>query len=806
MTPLQYSLLPVPQRLRLHPGSYDLARLHAYSCQGTLTASQRLSLEAELHDLLGRKLTCTSRPALHTITLRIDPASPPNKGPESYQLIISPTHLSLSGASPRAVFWGLQTLWQLRHLCGQRLPCLAIDDWPQFAWRGFSDDMSRRQISPLRDLTFTLRWLARFKLNVYQPYIEDIIFIDKYPLVGKNSGRFTRDEIAQLVATGQRYFIDIVPQFNSLSHQEHLLASPHFYHWRFQGNPETLDPRRPEVRRFLHDVYHQLFTQFPAPFFHMGLDEARGLLHHPHLFLKHANWLAQLVVDAGKTPLMWHDMFVPYDHRATHYSPALLQHLHPAVILNVWLYRMPDERVAFLHELVRYQRSFLLSPWIQSHFCGAARADAEHARLLVHAGQNLPGMLGVHNTTWNDNAILTDRALNWRSHAIAAALAWRGARSLDELQRAARASATFLYGLRSSTHLATLDAAAECGAVADTRPGGAALTLPLRLAHTVTHADLTHATKTRALARRLHARLLSVRAAATYNQDLLDHVLLGLQRIYAGAVRTLHAPILRAALQKNNFQRIAALAVNDVALLHRLRTHHASVYLHRYKAEGFECLDRYYLSCIAALEDLAWYVSHHRTRHADLCTRGFIPLDLSTSVNSPPRDLAPLLYGPVVHDNVPWILIDPATSNGNSLIWTGSSLWQTYPNEIIVPVNLPARELHVLHAAYGANATSPGSYLLVFSDGKQQLVSLRPRKDCADWWMPFGHTFGGGGALSLDVRRCRLACLTDPEFIQGHCLYHFHVPVRSRTPITHLVIRSGHADTSLIVAAITFRI
>lgn len=389
---------------------------------------------------------------------------------------------------------------------------------------------------------------------------------------------------------------------------------------------------------------------------------------------------------------------------------------------------------------------------------------------------------------------------------MAAALGWRGARSSHELETAARMCAVHLHGLRRPADLAALDAAAECGAQADTRGGGPALALPVRLAHTVTHNDVVHATKLGARARRLHTRIARVRARAAQHADLLDHVLLGLRRIEAGAVRTQRAQQLQHALRHDDVKRIAALAAHDVKLLHALRAQHAAVYLHRYNAEGLEYLDYYYRSCIAALEDLAWQVKQHRARYQTLCAQGFLPLDLAAVVNSPPRELAALLYGPVVHDNVPWLLLDPATCGGNSLIWTGSSQWKDYPRSIRIPVQCMARELHVLHGAYGVHDQPPGSYCIRFADGSEQLIRLRARTDCGDWWMPFGHTFGGGGALHLDPSRCRLACLTDPEFMQGHGLYHFSVPIRARAPINHITIQSGHTDVSLIVAAITMRV
>ena len=806
LSQIEQYLVPRPQRLTMQRGWCARAALRHCVYDGFASEAERGYVSDELAEIVGRRLARAERAAGAGVTLRVDGAGVRGKGGESYVLAIGAEGISITGASARAVFWGLQTLRQVCEACGTRLPALRIEDWPRFAFRGFSDDMSRRQISPLRDLAFTVRWLARFKINVYQPYMEDIIYLDTHPLAGKNSGRFTRDEIAALVDAGRRHFVEIMPQYNSVSHQEHLLALPEYHALRFEGNAETLDPRQPRVRALLKDVYTQLFEQFPCTYFHMGLDEARGLVHRPDLFMEITNWLAELVVAAGRTPIMWHDMFVPYDRRAVKYSPALLQRLHPAVLLDVWLYQMPDARAAFIDEAARQGRRILLSPWIRSHYCGASRADGRAAHGLVRHAQHLPSVLGLHNTSWNDNAIVTDRALNWRGHAMAATLGWRGARAHDELAAAAQACARQMLGLRAPRDLATLDAAAAFGADAGARAGRHALTLPVRLAHAGSKAAERVAARAAAPAKALSAQLAGVQRRATRNRDLLDHVALGLARIAAGAERSARATALRTALRRGDTAAIAKHCARDAALLHRLRAQHAAVYLHRYKCEGLEYLDYYYRACIAALEDLPWQVRQQRARHAVLCAQGFVPLDLSAAATSPPRELAALLYGEVVHDNVPWRMLDPEECGGNALVWTGSAAWQEYPREISVPVCGLARELHALHGSFGPQGECPGCYRLRFADGSEERITLRAHKDCGDWWMPFGHTFGGGGALRLDPRRCRLACLTDPEHAQGHGLYHFRAPIRTRgVPLVAITIEAGHPDVSLVVAALTLR-
>jgi hypothetical protein len=801
-------LVPQPQRIRLHGGFCNLQALTHWCLYASPARASGLDhVIADINTVLGRPLRRADSAGENTLHFVIDGQGVPGRGDESYTLDLAPRSVTITAASMRAAFWAVQTLRQIVEVAGGlRVPALVVHDWPRFAFRGFSDDMSRRQISTVRDIEHTIQWLARFKVNVYQPYMEDIIFIDKHPQIGRGSGRFTRDEIAMLVACGRRHFVEIMPQFNSLSHQEHMLALPEYAGLRYKGNPENANPNNPNTRAWLRDVYQQLFAQFPCRYFHMGMDEARGLLDEPDLYIGLANWLAELVLGAGKTPIMWHDMFVPYHTTAVKYSATLLDRLNRGIILNQWLYRMPDARVRFLDEIVTRGFTALQSPWIQSHYCGASGEDWRMANALITYGQQFPRMLGVHNCTWNDNAIVTDRALNWRGHAMAAELGWRGAQSANHWQAVTRAFALQFHGVRDARAVGARDDIAEFGREQGGMCGRAAIALPVQLAHTCSDTDVRRAKQVYKEARALMQTMLEQDEAIRRNGAVRRHAFVGLARIAAGAMRMHDMPALCAALRRRNVPRIAALMQKHIVEIESLRQLHEGVYLEQFKAEGMEYLDAYYRQCIAAMQDLPWQVERHAARAHELMQQGWLPLDLRAAANSEPRDAAALLQGLVVWDNVPWQIIDPAANAGKALLWTHSAQFTTHPKTIVIPVNACARELHVLHATYGSHHAQPGSYRLEFADGTTRVIRLRAGKDVADWWNPLGHVLGGGGALRLDTRHCRLACMTGPEQQSNHGFYHFWQKVSTpRVPITRIVIEAGDEAVALVVPAMTLR-
>ncbi|HPI73383.1 MAG TPA: glycoside hydrolase family 20 zincin-like fold domain-containing protein, partial [bacterium] len=65
-------------------------------------------------------------------------------GLQGYVLVIAPDQIRLAAQEPVGLFYGIQTLVQLlRNSDDSRLSCRTIVDWPELAWRGIMDDISR---------------------------------------------------------------------------------------------------------------------------------------------------------------------------------------------------------------------------------------------------------------------------------------------------------------------------------------------------------------------------------------------------------------------------------------------------------------------------------------------------------------------------------------------------------------------------------------------------------------------------------------------------------------------------------------
>jgi N-acetyl-beta-hexosaminidase len=122
------------------------------------------------------------------------------------------------------------TLLQMMRPAGKTatVPGASVLDFPHHVMRGISDDISRGQVSTLENFKKIVRFIARYKMNTYSLYMEDMFTFRNHPLIGKGRGALTAAELKELDAYAKRYFVDILPAFQTLGHCENLLSIPEY--------------------------------------------------------------------------------------------------------------------------------------------------------------------------------------------------------------------------------------------------------------------------------------------------------------------------------------------------------------------------------------------------------------------------------------------------------------------------------------------------------------------------------------------------------------------------------------------------
>lgn len=236
------------------------------------------------------------------VCLIINPAL---KGNEHYQLDVSDKKILISGASSKAVFYGIKTLEQvlIGDVCNtmaRRIAPLWIDDSPRFAFRAFMLDPARHFL-PVEDVKFFIDKMADYKYNVLQLHLTDDqgwrIEIKKYPKLtdigafrkknggkqGPDNGYYTQEQIKELIKYAAQRHVEIVPELDIPGHTAALLAAyPELGCIRAETTEivigKTTDvmlcANQPEVYEMYRDIIAEISALFPSKKIHLGGDEA----------------------------------------------------------------------------------------------------------------------------------------------------------------------------------------------------------------------------------------------------------------------------------------------------------------------------------------------------------------------------------------------------------------------------------------------------------------------------------------------------------------------------------------------------
>jgi len=325
---------------------------------------------------------------------------------ESYELKVAPSGVSIRARSSAGIFYAAETLRQLVEGEGEQavLPEVEIHDWPSLAYRGTMVDMSHGPLPTVEEVERQLDFMARWKANQYYFYSEDSIELKGFPLINPE-GRFTQDQVREIIAYARQRHIDVVPCLELYGHQHDLFRVERYSELGFIRYGKDFDPRSQKINSLLADWIDQFSQLFPSSFFHIGFDETgetKKLSSNPDkLYMNIFLNVSKLVRDHGKTVMVWSDMFAKY--------PTLIPQIPSGTIIVPWGYEHtvyePYWKPFATLSIPRFIASGV-SIWDQilpdfdmsfdniDNFLAAGRAH---------------GVLGIINTVWTDDVMVLMR-------------------------------------------------------------------------------------------------------------------------------------------------------------------------------------------------------------------------------------------------------------------------------------------------------------------------------------------------------------------------------------------------------------
>jgi hypothetical protein len=388
-----------------------------------------------------RQLNCSNR--------RIGHPSPPgtfmtiefdeNMVEGAFRLEIRGGGVGIYSVSHTGIRYALNLILQLIAQYGRNLPCVLIEDHPDFATRGFMLDISRCKVASGEALDELLAILSHLRFNQLQLYMEHTFAFSKHKQVWGDSSPLTATDLRQLEERCAYYGIELTANFNSFGHFERWLKHPEYKHLAecpdgfehpIKGkvpHGTTLRPNAASLK-FLDKLWAEYLPLFKSKRFNLGGDEPWELgqgwskplvkkygKHRVYLdFLKKLHALAK---KHGKEMLFWGDILLE--------SPELVKEVPQDATALLWGYEADHPFAEQCAKLAKAKRKFWVCPGTSAWNTFTGRSDNMLANVESAAKHGLAnGAEGLLLTSWGDGGNHQPWPVMYPGLVYAAGMAW----------------------------------------------------------------------------------------------------------------------------------------------------------------------------------------------------------------------------------------------------------------------------------------------------------------------------------------------------------------------------------------------
>jgi hexosaminidase len=431
------NLIPFPASIRPGEGTYTLHSNSAILVHLDQEEIRRVGgfLADCLRPATGFELPLlpAEAPSTDGILLTID-ETVTDLGEEGYELVVEPKGVLLRAPHPAGLFRGAQTIRQLlppsiETHTGQPGPwqmnCVTIQDVPRFGWRGVMLDVARHFFS-VADVKRLMDQMAYYKFNILHIHLTDDqgwrLMIHSWPrlaeyggttdFTGGRGGFYTQEEYRQIVEYAAAHYINVIPEVDMPAHVNSALASytvlndtdvARKLYVGYEGGSSSLAIHNEVTYQFLEDTLREIAALTPAPYIHIGGDEAHSTDETDYkIFIERVQ---KVVQGLGKQCIGWEEI-----------SRAEL--LPDTIVQYWWQAPLAQEAARRGHKLIlspaskvyldiKYDPSTPLGlDWTKQYIDVRDAYDWEPASILEDVTEK--SVLGVEAELWTETIVTVD--------------------------------------------------------------------------------------------------------------------------------------------------------------------------------------------------------------------------------------------------------------------------------------------------------------------------------------------------------------------------------------------------------------
>ena len=418
-------LLPNPRQMEISSTAHVVLADAGVRFEGVTNTTP---IRATLVDALGLKDDMSHNGS--AVLFRVDTKTMPHA--QGYTITIDAKGIGVVAHDDPGLFYAVMTLKQIARLCPVKgmLPCLKIEDWPDFPNRGVMLDISRSRVPTMETLYALVDMLSEWKINQFQLYTEHSFAYRDHPMVWKEASPMTPEQIRALDAYCKDRWVELVPNQNSFGHMERWLKFPEYQSLgeKPDGGSE-LCPTNPACVEFLRGLYKDLLPNFSSKQINVGCDETYSIGKGRSKAAVEAQGVGKVYLDfllkiygltqeQGRTMQFWGDIILS--------EPELIPALKGKNIIALeWGYENDHPFAKHTRQFAESGIPFYVAPGTSSWDDIAGRTDNAVENLRNAAENGLAnGAIGYLVTDWGDNGSWQAPATSYLGFAYGAGVCW----------------------------------------------------------------------------------------------------------------------------------------------------------------------------------------------------------------------------------------------------------------------------------------------------------------------------------------------------------------------------------------------
>lgn len=361
---------------------------------------------------------------------------------QGYELEIEPNGIHVTAASAEGAFYAAQTIAQIvrQHADDGVLPCVQIEDRPDFRARGVMLDVSRDKVPTMATLYGLVDQFAGLKINQLQLYTEHTFAYRGHPDVWAAASPLTGQEILELDQYCRERFIELVPNQNSFGHMERWLKLPAYselaecpegftFPWGLRHPMGfTLNPLDERSIGLVRELYDELLPHFTSPLFNVGCDETFDLglgkskaecerVGKGRVYLDFLLKIHDTLQDHQRIMMFWGDIIL--------HHPELIPELPRDVVALEWGYEAGHPFDEHLAKFAEAGIPFFVCPGTSAWCSITGRTDNALANLREAAESGIRhDAAGYLITDWGDLGHHQPLPVSYLGCAAGAAYSW----------------------------------------------------------------------------------------------------------------------------------------------------------------------------------------------------------------------------------------------------------------------------------------------------------------------------------------------------------------------------------------------